>query len=1051
MQSLFPDGAEDTDMVQLAVVGQIGTNQTTLDHGISDLLVLETEFGAMLYTSTGQTGGVAAFALGADGSATLADAAYFNHAVSANAFTDLVLIETGNGMQLVVGNEQDGDLITYQLDATGMIGTAGRVTGAEIDLHSLLDVDQAGANKVFVAIAGTHAIQSYAMDANGALSAQIAVADTDTTYARDVFAIETVRMNGVDYLIGASQTEQGLSAFRVDNSGLQATGNMGVDQGLGMMTPTDMQVVALEGRNFVLVASAPGDGIGRSGAISVMELAADGSLVATDHVIDTLHTRFGNVQSLEVIEANGRVYVVAAGGDDGMTLFVLLPNGRLQILDVLADSFGAGLENISAISAYHQANTLHFFVASEISPGVTEVTVDTTDHGSTILAPNSGGETIGTSQDDILIGGTGPDLLRGGGGQDILEDGAGRDTLFGGSGGDIFVLRADGEHDEIADFDWTRDRIDLSDWPFLYDPAQLTVTSTATGAIVTWRGEYLVITTADGTSLTALQVISTIKDAPNRPPGLDGIGSGDGDRLVEGDQDKNYLRGSGANDTIFGYQGNDTLVGYDGDDVLNGGDGYDRLIGGDGADTLRGGLLNDQLDGNAGDDVLEGGAGHDDLFGGLGSDILRGGEENDDLYGGGDNDSLFGGTGNDRLYGDEGSDFLSGDAGRDTLTAGNGSDTLEGGDDDDLLDGGSGSDRLAGDAGNDTLNGGTGGDVLTGGQGDDVLNGGTQDDRLLGDGGFDTLNGEGGDDTLFGGDAADQLHGDAGHDRLSGDDGNDRLLGGLGDDTLFGGTGRDMLDGGQGNNLLDGGAQDDRLLGRGGFDTLKGDSGDDVLFGGNAADTLHGDAGHDRLAAGPGNDRLFGGLGRDTLIGGAGADTLDGGQGNNLLDGGNQPDRLIGRGGFDTLQGGNGNDTLFGGGAADTLYGDAGHDRLAAGPGNDRLFGGRGNDTLNGSTGHDTLLGGLGNDWLEGGGGADVFVFETGQGNDTIHDFEAKAGSDVIDLSAVAAIGSMADLTGQGGAATQAGEDVRIDIGANGVIWLLGVDMSDLEADHFLF
>jgi len=59
-------------------------------------------------------------------------------------------------------------------------------------------------------------------------------------------------------------------------------------------------------------------------------------------------------------------------------------------------------------------------------------------------------------------------------------------------------------------------------------------------------------------------------------------------------------------------------------------------------------------------------------------------------------------------------------------------------------------------------------------------------------------------------------------------------------------------------------------------------------------------------------------------------------------------------------------------------------DVLAGYGGNDTLSGGAGNDTLIGGAGNDVLQGGLGNDLLKGGSGQNVFVFNKGDGNDTV-------------------------------------------------------------------
>src|ERR1700721_408630 len=51
---------------------------------------------------------------------------------------------------------------------------------------------------------------------------------------------------------------------------------------------------------------------------------------------------------------------------------------------------------------------------------------------------------------------------------------------------------------------------------------------------------------------------------------------------------------------------------------------------------------------------------------------------------------------------------------------------------------------------------------------------------------------------------------------------------------------------------------------------------------------------------------------------------------------------------------------------------------------------------INGTSGVDILFGGTGNDLLTGGGGSDVFVISKGYGSDTVSDFQAGAGGDVL-------------------------------------------------------
>ncbi|MWP70179.1 calcium-binding protein, partial [Gilliamella sp. Lep-s5] len=78
-------------------------------------------------------------------------------------------------------------------------------------------------------------------------------------------------------------------------------------------------------------------------------------------------------------------------------------------------------------------------------------------------------------------------------------------------------------------------------------------------------------------------------------------------------------------------------------------------------------------------------------------------------------------------------------------------------------------------------------------------------------------------------------------------------------------------------------------------------------------------------------------------------------------------------------------DIILGSKGNDILTGGDGNDTLSGGDGNDILTGGDGNDTLSGGDGNDILTGGKGNDLLSGGAGNDTYLFNLGDGHDTIN------------------------------------------------------------------
>ena len=127
----------------------------------------------------------------------------------------------------------------------------------------------------------------------------------------------------------------------------------------------------------------------------------------------------------------------------------------------------------------------------------------------------------------------------------------------------------------------------------------------------------------------------------------------------------------------------------------------------------------------------------------------------------------------------------------------------------------------------------------------------------------------------------------------------------------------------------------------------------------------------------------------DNLTGGTDASSIRAKAGDDIVNGGTGNDFITGDAGNDKITAGKGDDRVDGGDGDDIVYGRDGDDIVLGGAGNDRIMGDAGNDWIWGGTGNDLLAGGA--DW-------DTFVFDTGDGMDTIVDFVS--GGDTIDLSA---------------------------------------------------
>jgi Ca2+-binding RTX toxin-like protein len=599
-----------------------------------------------------------------------------------------------------------------------------------------------------------------------------------------------------------------------------------------------------------------------------------------------------------------------------------------------------------------------------------------------LLIGGAGNDMLSGNGDGHYFGGSGDDTLVAAYGTNILDGGTGNDTLKGGQGQTSYLFRSGWGQDSLQpnQYGLSINAIQFGD--LLPGALAFSRPNAGTDLLITHKGSSdsltvtgyfapnggeplpnVYFTFANGVTWSANQVMTAIF----------------------GPQGVNFV-GTPGNDALYGGGDSDMLSGADGNDVLDGSGGDDLLLGGGGDDELRGG---------DGDDVLDAGAGINSISPGRGINLI---------YFGAD-------AGVTRLLAFEAESSntiimapglrpadikvqkMEPSSSIEVAVMANGAQlqleisgpTLSASlltlqfDDGTVWD----ADRLLLAA----MNLGEGDDYFHGFEGhDDVINGNGGSDMLWGHGGNDTLRGGSGDDYLYGG---------------------------SGDDTYDPGSGRNMIEMGDGNNTI--------LFGREpghteiahsypvvGNNTVLVDasltpSDVAVAFAWGKLEVRVASTGASLTIP---HHELYDGVAVDARLEfadgtvwdtkalldaamklGDGADSFDGFERrDDTIYGNGGADMLTGRNGNDILHGGADNDALYGNGGNDQLFGNEGDDRLIDDEGDNTLDGGAGNDMLYGSVGNDILTGGSGDDHLYGGNGSgsDVYLFQTGDGHDSI-------------------------------------------------------------------
>ncbi|WP_181015777.1 calcium-binding protein [Citrobacter amalonaticus] len=706
---------------------------------------------------------------------------------------------------------------------------------------------------------------------------------------------------------------------------------LGIDPGHSFIGSENIDSLVGTSGNDVLYGGAGNDILtGGAGNDTYLFNAGDGQDTLRGHYHNTPETN--TLQFGEGITADQ--VTVRRSGSSGLLLTLAGSTDRILVEDFFSSDRPDGTYN--PLQMVEFADGTRWTVADLVAKA---------------LQATDGADTLtGTSGNDVLYGLAGNDTLDGGAGDDILVGGTGNDILTGGAGNDTYLFNTGDGQDALRGHYHTTPETNTLQFGAGITADQVTVKRSG--------NNNLLLTLAGSTDRILVEDFFYM----DRPDGyytpLQVVEFADGTRWTVADLVAKALQATDGADTLSGTSGNDILFGLAGNDVLYGQAGNDTLYGGEGNDTL---------DGGAGDDILVGGTG---------------------------NDILTGGTGNDTYL----------------FNAGDGQDTLRG--------------HYHSTPETNTLRFGKGitADQVTvkrSGNNNLLLSLAGSTDRILVEDFFymDRPDGyytplqvvEFADGTRW--TVADlvakALQATDGADTLTGTSGNDVLYGLAGNDVLYGQAGNDTLYGGEGNDTLDGGAGDDILVGGTGNDILTGGTGNDTyLFNtGDGQDTLRG---HYHSTPETNTLQFGAGITADQVT------VKRSGNNNLLLSLAGSTDRILVEDFFymdrpdgyytplqvvefadgtrwtvedlvaKALQATDGADTLTGTSGNDVLYGLAGNDVLNGQAGNDTLYGGEGNDTLDGGAGDDILVGGTGNDILTGGTGNDTYLFNTGDGQDTL-------------------------------------------------------------------
>jgi len=465
--------------------------------GLSDLEIISIGARRFIVAAGEAEGGLSSYEIMNDGTLIARDDVIFDAGSGTGNVRGLTSYVVNGVTYVVPMGRYDDNMSVYSVDANGVFTLEDSYFGSGFTNLVASVAVQIGGATVFFSATTAAGLDYYTINLAGDLTAPRAMNDTANTALGDVAVLEAGFLQGKTFLFVASSFDTGLAVYTVSASG-NTVQTYYLEPGLvGFNAPSAIAAVQVGPRAFIIMASAETD------ALLVFRVSVGGKLNLVDSMIDISETRFSRASVLEPFEVDGRQFLLAAGADDGLTLFEIDYRGRLKLLDVLADQFDTTLNNISDIEVTEVNGQLYAFVSSPTESGFTQFLLDI--RPGTVFRGGPVQDTItGTSGDDTIFGHGMNDILDGGAGNDRLVDGRGRDTLTGGTGADIFEFIADGQRDWITDFEIGVDRLDLSNYNGLYSYLDLDIRTRPDGAIIRIGDEILSIRSYDGQPINVL-------------------------------------------------------------------------------------------------------------------------------------------------------------------------------------------------------------------------------------------------------------------------------------------------------------------------------------------------------------------------------------------------------------------------------------------------------------------------------------------------------------------------------------------------------------------
>jgi hypothetical protein len=294
----------------------------------------------------------------------------YNSLTGTRAVWDLTVIEMGGDTVVLPATRYEDHTEVYRIEAGATIGVGVNPTGfGQLSANTALTIG--GDTYVYTSGSGGAGIEAYEAVSRYTFNQVDQEQNSASVHLGDVSALATATVGSQAYLFVASAYDAGVTSYGIASNGaLNFADSVSPSDFSGFWKVQDLATTEVDGQDFLIMASAG------TSSLTVYSVSQDGTLSETDHMIDSLGTRFQGASIVEAFEHDGRSFVIAAGNDDGISILEISDEGQLWEHASLADTYETTLANVTGISVEEINGSLEVLVSSATDHGFTHITLD---------------------------------------------------------------------------------------------------------------------------------------------------------------------------------------------------------------------------------------------------------------------------------------------------------------------------------------------------------------------------------------------------------------------------------------------------------------------------------------------------------------------------------------------------------------------------------------------------------------------------------------------------------------------------------------------------